>query len=81
MLVARDDLGDDDAFKLAAEFLHALDLEAEHGEPLGQFPGGPVEIDVVFEPVKGDFHGINLSNRMVKQVVLKHLQKLLQAKF
>ena len=30
--------------------------EAKHGEPLGQFLGRPVEINVLFEPVKGDFH-------------------------
>ena len=56
MLVARDDLRDDDAVELAGDFLHALDFEAEHGEPLGQFLGRPVEINVLFEPVKGDFH-------------------------
>ena len=55
-LSLREDLGDDDAFELAADFLDALDFEAEHGEPLGQFLGRPVEINVLFEPVKGDFH-------------------------
>ena len=54
--VAREDLGDDDAVERAGDFLHALDFEAEHGEPLGQFLGRPVEINVLFEPVKGDFH-------------------------
>ncbi len=56
MLVARDDLRHDDAVERAGDFLHALDFEAEHGEPLGQFLGRPVEINVLFEPVKGDFH-------------------------
>jgi len=42
--------------ELAAELVDALDFEAEHGEPLGQFLGRPVEINVLFEPVKGDFH-------------------------
>ena len=51
-----EDLGDDDAFKLASDFPDAFDLEAEHGEPLGQDLGRPVEINVLFEPVKGDFH-------------------------
>ena len=31
----------------------------EHGEPFGQFLGRPVEINVLFEPVKGDFHFIS----------------------
>ena len=31
-------------------------LSAGNGEPLGQFLGRPVEINVLFEPVKGDFH-------------------------
>ena len=39
MLVARDDLRHDDAVERAGNFLHALDFEAEHGEPLGQFFG------------------------------------------
>ncbi len=47
MFVAGDDLGDDDAVKFAAEFLHALDFEAEHGEPFGQLFGRPVEINVL----------------------------------
>ena len=36
--------------------LDALDFKAEHGESLGQFLRRPVEIHVLFEPVKGDFH-------------------------
>ena len=56
MLVFGDNLRDDDTRELAAELLDALDFEAEHGEPPGQFLGRPVEINVLFEPVKGDFH-------------------------
>ena len=63
MLVAREDLRHDDALELAADFLHALDLEAEHGQPLGQFLRRPVEINVLFEPVKGDFHIFFAVNR------------------
>ncbi len=37
MLVAREDLGDDDAVEFAAKLLHALDFQAEHGQALGQF--------------------------------------------
>ena len=48
--------GDDDAVEFAAEFLHALDFQAEHGQALGQFLRRPVEIDVLLEPVKSDFH-------------------------
>ena len=50
---------DDDAFELAGDFLNAFDFESEHGEPLGQFLRRPVEINVLFEPVKGDFHAQN----------------------
>jgi hypothetical protein len=56
MLVAGDDLRDHDAVERGGNLLHALDLQAEHGEPLGQLLGRPVEIHVLFEPVKGDFH-------------------------
>ena len=56
MLVAGDDLRHDDAVERAGELLHALDFEAKHGEALGQLGGRPVEINVLFEPVKGDFH-------------------------
>ena len=56
MLVLGDDLGDDDAVEFAAGFMDALDFEAEHGKPLGQLFRRPVEINVLFEPVKGDFH-------------------------
>ena len=55
-VIVREDLGDDDAVEFAAGFVDALDFEAEHGEPLGQLLGRPVEINVLFEPVKGDFH-------------------------
>ena len=54
--VAREDLGDDDAVELAAGFVDALDFEAEHGEPLRQLFRRPVKINVLFEPVKGEFH-------------------------
>ncbi len=57
VLVLGDDLGDDHALELAAELLNALDLDAEHGQPLGQFGSRPVELDVLFEPVESDFHG------------------------
>ena len=55
-LVLGEHLPDDDARKLAAELLHALDFEAEHGEALRELLGRPVEINVLLEPVKGDFH-------------------------
>jgi hypothetical protein len=55
-LVFGEHLPDDDALELTAEPLHALDFEAEHGEPLREFLGRPIEINVLLEPVKGDFH-------------------------
>ena len=51
VLVLGDDLGDDDAFEFAAELLHALDFDAEHRQPLGEFFGRPIELDVLLEPV------------------------------
>jgi hypothetical protein len=56
MLVARDDLRHDDAVERAGNLLHALDFEAEHGEPLDRLLDGPIEINVLLEPVQGDFH-------------------------
>src|ERR1051325_9075665 len=56
VFLAGEDLGDNDAVEIAAKFLNAFDFDAEHGEPFGQLLGRPVEIDVLFEPVKGDFH-------------------------
>jgi hypothetical protein len=53
-------LGDDNTFKLAANFVDAFGFEAEHGEPFGQFLGRLVEINVLFEPVEGDFHAKTL---------------------
>jgi hypothetical protein len=64
--VAREDLGDDDAVELAAGFVDALDFEAEHGEPLRQLFGRPVEINVLFEPVKGEFHCNNSVQLILK---------------
>jgi hypothetical protein len=55
MLVAGKDLGDDDAVEFAAAFIDALDFQAEHGQALGKFLRVPGKIDVLFEPVEGDF--------------------------
>ena len=66
MFVAREDLCDDDAVQFAAYFFHALDFEAEQGEPLGQFVRGPVKMDVLAEPVKRDFHA---ERRMLIRIV------------
>ena len=51
MFVARDDLRHDDAIECAGDFLHALDFEAEHGEPFDRLFDGPVENNVLLEPV------------------------------
>ena len=47
MRVPREHLGDDNAVQFAADFLHALDFEAEEGEALGQLSGRPVEVDSI----------------------------------
>jgi hypothetical protein len=73
--VAREDLRGDDAGEFAAELLDALDFQAEHGEPLGQFLGRPVEINVLFEPVKGDFHFKKKLNLLTQAELEKLFQK------
>ena len=40
----------------AAGFLHLPNLHASHGQPVGQFVGGNVHVDVLPEPAKGNFH-------------------------
>src|SRR6266446_1290746 len=56
MFVAGDYLRDHYPFKFTFQLLHALNFNAEHRQPLGQFFRRPIEIDVLFEPVEGDFH-------------------------
>ena len=48
--------GDHDAVKTAGHFLDALDLEADHRQPLGEFVGRPVKVNVLLQPVVGYFH-------------------------
>ena len=62
VFVAGDDLRDDHAFEGAGDFLNAFDLDPEHGQPLGEFFGRPVEIHVLFQPVQCDFHFLSESN-------------------
>ena len=49
-------LGDHDVFESAGHLLHALDLEPNHGQLLGEFLGRRVEVDVLLQPVVGNFH-------------------------
>src|SRR5437016_5629397 len=56
MFVTSNHLGDHDAFEFAAQLLNALHFDSEHGQTLGEFFRGPIEIDVLSEPVQGDFH-------------------------
>ena len=49
-------LGDHNAVKTAGHFLDALDLEADHRQPLGEFVGRPVKVNVLLQPVVGYFH-------------------------
>ena len=49
-------LGDHNAVEAAGHFLDALDLEADHRQPLGEFVGRPVKVNVLLEPVVGYFH-------------------------
>jgi hypothetical protein len=34
----------------------AFDFEPEHGQALGELLRRPIKIDVLFQPIKGDFH-------------------------
>ena len=56
MLIACNDLRHHDAVTFAADFDHAFDLDSQHGQPLGEFRGRPVEIHVLLEPVQCNFH-------------------------
>ena len=56
VFVLGDDLYHHYALELTAELVNTLDFEPKHGELPGQFFGRPVKRDVLFEPVKGDFH-------------------------
>ena len=56
MLVAGDDLGDDDAVHFSADFFHPFDFQSEQGQAPGQFFRGPIEADILLEPVKSNFH-------------------------
>ena len=49
-------LGDYDVLESAGHLLHALDLEPNHGQLLGEFLGRRVEVDVLLQPVVGNFH-------------------------
>ena len=44
------------AREFAADLLDSLDLQPQHGQPVGQFLRSPVEVDVLFEPVERDLH-------------------------
>jgi hypothetical protein len=56
MLLAGEHFGHNNALELAAEFLYAFDFNAKHRKSLGQFFRGPIEIYVLPEPVKSNFH-------------------------
>ena len=49
-------LGDHDAVKTAGHFLDALDLEADHRQPLGEFVGRPFKVNVPLQPIVSNFH-------------------------
>ena len=49
-------LGNHDAVKTTGHFLDALDLEADHRQPLGEFVGRPVKVNILLQPIIGYFH-------------------------
>ena len=51
----------------AADFRHFPNLDPGHGQPVRQFGGGYVDVHVLPEPAKGDFHRmVNSKFRIVK---------------
>ena len=50
------DLRDDDIRKIRAAFVDGLDLEAGHGEELGEIVDAFRQLDVFAQPVERDFH-------------------------
>ena len=56
MRLAGEHLGDDDLVQVHAAGFDALDLHARHGEQFGQGLGRAVVVDVVAQPIEGDFH-------------------------
>ena len=49
-------LGDHDALETAGHLLDTLDLKADHRQPLGEFLGRPLKVNVLLQPVVGYFH-------------------------
>ena len=50
MLIYFFDPGDDDAGEFFVERFYFFNRRADHGQPVGQFVGRPVEGDIVFKP-------------------------------
>jgi hypothetical protein len=56
VFVAGQNFGNDDTFELTGETDNILHLNSHHGEAFHGFFYGPVEVDVLFEPISGNFH-------------------------
>ena len=56
MLLLLQHLGDHYVLESAGHLLHALDLEPNHSQLLGEFLGRRVEVDELLQPVVGNFH-------------------------
>ncbi len=58
MLLAVDDLADDDAIERSADRLDAFDLEAGHRQALHERIAVGLDVDELAEPVFGKFHAL-----------------------
>ena len=51
-----DDLCNHDPFVASSDLFNAFHFEAKHGQVFDQFFQGPIEIDILFQSINGDFH-------------------------
>jgi hypothetical protein len=56
MLLGRDHLHDPEGREDLGEVLDLLDLEADHGELVGDALDGGDGVEVLFQPGQGEFH-------------------------
>ncbi len=56
MRLGRDHPGDAEGREIPGQVLDALDLEADHGQPLGDAVDGGDGVEVLFQPGQGEFH-------------------------
>jgi hypothetical protein len=60
MLLGRDHAGDGEGSQRLRLILDVLDLEPDHGEPVGELFHGLVGVEMFLQPGEGKFHGATL---------------------